>query len=174
MASPPDAPPPPPTEPSSDDYRHFIDSVADYAIFMLDAQGYVRTWNKGAHRIKGYEAREIVGQHFSKFYPAEDVAAGKPEHELRVASEEGRVEDEGWRVRKDGSLFWANVVITALRGPDGSLHGFGKVTRDLSERRAAEEALRRAEQRFHHLVDAVADYSIFMLDPTGHVATWNP
>lgn len=159
---------------SSDDFRQFIDSVADYALFLLDAEGRVLTWNKGAHSIKGYEAHEIIGQHFSTFYTAEDIAAGKPEKEIEIASRDGSVEDEGWRVRKDGSLFWANVVITALRDDDGSLRGFGKVTRDLSERRASEEALRRAEQRFHHLVDAVADYSIFMLDPTGHVATWNP
>jgi PAS domain S-box-containing protein len=159
---------------SSDDYRRFIDGVADYALFLLDPQGIVLSWNTGARRIKGYEAHEIVGQHFSKFYTAEDVAAGKPDKELSAALELGHVEEEGWRVRKDGSLFWANVVVTALFEDDGSLRGFGKVTRDLSERRASEEALRRAEQRFHHLVDAVADYSIFMLDPTGHVATWNP
>jgi PAS domain S-box-containing protein len=159
---------------TSDDYRRFIDSVTDYALCLLDVQGNVLSWNAGARRINGYEPHEIIGQHFSKFYPVEDVAAGKPEKELEAAREAGRAEDEGWRVRKDGSLFWANVVITALRGDDGSLCGFGKVTRDLSERRASEEALRRAEQRFHHLVDAVADYSIFMLDPTGHVATWNP
>jgi PAS domain S-box-containing protein len=159
---------------SSDDYRRFIDGVADYALFLLDPQGIVLSWNTGARRIKGYEAHEIVGQHFSKFYTAEDVAAGKPDKELAAALELGHVEEEGWRVRKDGSLFWANVVVTALFEDDGSLRGFGKVTRDLSERRASEEALRRAEQRFHHLVDAVADYSIFMLDPTGHVATWNP
>lgn len=156
-----------------DDYGRFVDSVADYAISLLDVRGRVLTWNTGAQRIKGYAAHEIVGQHISRFYPEEDVAAGKPGRDLEEAREQGRTEDEGWRVRKDGSLFWANVVITAFRNDDGSLRGFGEVTRDLSERRASEEALHRAEQRFHHLVEAVADYSIFMLDPTGHVATWN-
>jgi PAS domain S-box-containing protein len=159
---------------SSDDYRRFIDSVADYGLFLLDVQGFVLSWNTGARRINGYEAHEIVGQHFSKFYPAEDIAAGRPDKELEAARQQGHVEEEGWRLRKDGSLFWANVVVTALYEDDGTLRGFGNVTRDLSERRATDEALRRAEQRFHHLVDAVADYSIFMLDPTGHVATWNP
>jgi PAS domain S-box-containing protein len=159
---------------SSDDYRRFVESVADYALVLLDAEGNVLSWNTGARRIKGYEAYEIIGQHFSKFYPAEDITAGKPGTVLEIARQSGRVEDEGWRVRRDGSLFWANVVITALRDDDGTVRGFGEVVRDLSERRASEEALRRAEQRFHHLVDAVADYSIFMLDPTGNVATWNP
>jgi PAS domain S-box-containing protein len=159
---------------SPDDYRRFIDSVADYALFLLDPQGRVLSWNAGAQRIKGYEPHEIIGQHFSRFYTAEDIAAGKPDQELEAARALGHVEEEGWRVRKDGSLFWANGVVTALYDDDGTLRGYGEVTRDLSERRASEEALRRAEQRFHHLVDAVADYSIFMLDPTGHVATWNP
>jgi PAS domain S-box-containing protein len=185
MASPKSASPPSGSPPSGDssglsssvsseDYRRFIDSVADYALFLIDVRGNVLSWNAGAQRIKGYAPHEIVGRHFSVFYPAEDIAARKPDRELEAAREAGRVEDEGWRVRKDGSLFWANVVITAIRDEDGKLRGFGKVTRDLSERRASEEALRRAEQRFHQLVDAVSDYSIFMLDPTGHVATWNP
>jgi PAS domain S-box-containing protein len=157
-----------------DDLHLLIDSVTDYAIFLLDPSGRVTSWNAGAQRIKGYEADEIIGEHFSKFYLPEDVAAGKPEHELAVARQVCRIEDEGWRVRKDGSLFWANVVITALWDDEGLLRGYGKVTRDLTQRRASEVELRRAEQRFHQLVDAVADYSIFMLDPTGHVATWNP
>jgi PAS domain S-box-containing protein len=157
-----------------DDLHLLIDSVTDYAIFLLDPSGRVVSWNTGARRIKGYEAGEIIGEHFSKFYLPEDVAAGKPEQELAIARQVCRVEDEGWRVRKDGSLFWANVVITALWDDQGLLRGFGKVTRDLTQRRASEVELRRAEQRFHQLVDAVADYSIFMLDSTGHVATWNP
>ena len=115
-----------------------VESVRDYAIFALDADGYVRTWNAGAQRFKGYQAHEIIGRHFSTFYPPEDIAADKPGWELRVATAEGRVEDQGWRVRKDGTRFWANVVITALRDASGALVGFAKVTRDLTERRAAE------------------------------------
>jgi len=159
---------------SWDDCRLLVESVADYAIFMLDADGYVATWNLGAFRIKGYRAEEIVGQHFSKFFTSEDLDAGKPERELAMAKEHGRFEDEGWRVRKDGSRFWANVVITALHDETGKLRGFAKVTRDLTARRAAEEQLRQAEQRFHHLVDAITDYAVFILDDTGHIATWNP
>jgi PAS domain S-box-containing protein len=120
-------------------YRLLVQSVRDYAIFALDSEGRVASWNEGAQRIKGYSADEIVGRHFSTFYPAEDIAAGKPAWELEVAGREGRFEDEGWRLRKDGSLFWANVVITALRNDAGELVGFAKVTRDLTERRAAQE-----------------------------------
>jgi PAS domain S-box-containing protein len=156
-----------------EDCRLLVESVIDYAIFMLDVEGHVATWNIGAQKIKGYEASEIIGQHFSKFYPVEDIAAGKPSRELELALQMGRVEDEGWRVRKNGSRFWANVIITALRDENGKLRGFGKVTRDMTARRAAEEELRAAEQRFHYLVDAVIDYAIFMLDPAGNVATWN-
>jgi PAS domain S-box-containing protein len=116
-----------------------VESVRDYAIFALDPDGYVLTWNVGAERIKGYAAHEIIGRHFSTFYPPADVAAGKPPWELEVAAREGRLEDEGWRLRKDGSRIWANVVITALRYPDGALAGFAKVTRDLTERVAAQE-----------------------------------
>jgi PAS domain S-box-containing protein len=159
--------------PSTEDARLLIESVSDYAIFMLDTTGHVATWNLGAEQIKGYSANEIIGQHFAKFYLQADIDAGKPANELRVAAEVGRVEDEGWRIRKDGSRFWASVVITALRDSTGALRGFAKVTRDLTQRRAVEEQLRRSEQRFHHLVDAVADYAIFMLEPTGRVATWN-
>ncbi|HEY3497309.1 MAG TPA: ATP-binding protein [Polyangiaceae bacterium] len=125
-----------------DDYRLLVESVVDYAIFMLDAGGRVASWNLGAAKIKGYQASEIIGRHFSTFYPPEDVEARKPEKELEIASEAGRVEDEGWRVRKDGSRFWASVVITALRDERGNLRGFGKVTRDLTERRRAEETER--------------------------------
>jgi PAS domain S-box-containing protein len=120
-------------------FRLLVESVRDYAIFMLDPEGRIVSWNLGAERIKGYRADEIVGEHFSRFYPPEDVAAGKPARGLEVAEREGRVEDEGWRVRKDGSRFWANVVITALRDAGGRLVGFAKVTRDLTERKRAEE-----------------------------------
>lgn len=140
---------------------------------MLDPAGLVSTWNTGAERISGYAAAEIIGQHFSCFYPPDDVAAGKPERALAEAIEHGRIEEEGWRLRKDGTRFWANVVITALRTSSGELRGFGKVTRDVTERRADDEALRQSEQRFHGLVDAVTDYAVFMLDHEGRVATWN-
>lgn len=120
-------------------YRLLIEGVKDYAIFALDPDGYILTWNPGAERLKGYTASEIVGKHFSVFYPADDLEAGKPGRELEVAIATGQVEDEGWRLRKDGSRFWANVLITALRDETGVLIGFAKVTRDLSERRAAEQ-----------------------------------
>jgi PAS domain S-box-containing protein len=158
---------------SEERFRLLVESVRDYAIFMLDPNGHVLTWNPGAERFKGYRAQEIIGQHFSRFYPAEALASGLPAHELDVASKTGVFEDEGWRVRKDGTLFWANVIITAMRDAQGSLMGFAKVTRDLTQRRAHEEELRRSEERFRLLVEGVAEYAIFMLDPNGHVATWN-
>jgi len=123
----------------TDLFRLLVASVRDYAIFLLDPQGHIRSWNAGAQRIKGYTASDIIGKHFSIFYPPTDIRRGKPDYELRVAIEEGRYEEEGWRIRKDGTRFWASVVITALRGPDDTLVGFAKVTRDLSERKQAEE-----------------------------------
>jgi PAS domain S-box-containing protein len=159
---------------SEERFRLLIEGVVDYAIFMLDPTGHVVTWNTGANRIKGYSAEEIIGQHFSKFYPAEALQRGMPEHELRVAAAEGRFEDEGWRLRKDGSRFWANVVLTALHEPGtGELLGFAKVTRDLTQRREHDEALRQSEERFRLLVEGVMEYAIFMLDPNGFVMTWN-
>ncbi|MDB4983363.1 MAG: hypothetical protein JWM82_4115, partial [Myxococcales bacterium] len=123
-------------------FRLLVESVKDYAIFILDPGGHVLTWNLGAERIKGYSADDIIGKHFSIFYPSEDIAAGKTERELEIATRTGRFEEEGWRIRKDGSRFWANVTITALRNRDGSLLGFAKVTRDLTQRREAEEMQR--------------------------------
>jgi PAS domain S-box-containing protein len=158
---------------SEERFRLLVESVQDYAIFMLDVDGRVATWNRGAEKIKGYTANDIIGKHFSTFYPPEDVASGKPAREIEDALRDGRVEDEGFRVRKDGTLFWANVVITTLRDDRGIARGFAKVTRDLTTRRAAEEELRRSEERFRLLVDAVNDYAIYMLDPTGNVSTWN-
>ncbi|MBV8161593.1 MAG: PAS domain-containing protein [Acidimicrobiia bacterium] len=133
---------------SDETFHLLVDQVRDYAIFMLDPDGRVRTWNQGAARFKGYREDEIVGQYFGVFYPEEDRAAGKPERALAEAREEGRFEDEGWRVRKDGTPFWASVVITRLVNPDGSLRGYAKVTRDLTERRmAAEDRLRLEHYR---------------------------
>jgi PAS domain S-box-containing protein len=154
-------------------YGLLVESVQDYAIFALDPDGYILTWNAGARRLKGYTRQEIVGRHFSIFYPPEDIARGKTKWELEIAAREGRFEDEGWRVRKDGTQFWANVVITALRAPNGELVGFAKITRDLTERRDAEDELRQSEERFRLIVQTVKDYAIFMLDPQGNVATWN-
>ncbi len=158
---------------SAETLRLMVGSVVDYAIFALDPEGRVATWNEGARCLKQYEAEEIAGRHFSVFYPLADREAGKPQRLLDEAARNGRVEDEGWRVRKDGSRFWANVVITALRGADGELRGFAKVTRDLTERKLADEALRQSEERFRLMVEGVSDYAIFMLDPEGTVTTWN-
>jgi PAS domain S-box-containing protein len=154
-------------------FRIFVQTVQDYALFMLDTQGYITTWNAGAQAIKGYQAEEIIGRHFSVFYPPEALARELPLHELESAARDGHFEDEGWRVRKDGSHFWANVVLTALRGPDGKLIGYAKVTRDLTERRRHEEHLRMSEARFRALVEGVRDYAIFMLDVDGDIASWN-
>jgi PAS domain S-box-containing protein len=151
-------------------FRLLIESIKDYAIFILDADGHVRTWNPGAERIKGYREREIVGRHFSVFYPAEVNPPQKCATVLQVATREGRFEEEGWRIRKDGSRFWANVTITALRDKSGSLVGFAIVTQDLTARRNAELETRR----FRTLVESVRDYAIITLDATGHVTTWNP
>jgi PAS domain S-box-containing protein len=154
-------------------HRLLVQTVRDYAIFALDPRGHILTWNEGARRLKGYTAGEIVGKHFSTFYTREDLEAGKPKWELEIAVREGKYEEEGWRVRKDGSLFWASVLITTLRDESGNVVGFAKVTRDLTERRAAEEELRISEERFRLLVTNVKDYGIFMLDPDGRVASWN-
>ncbi|OUL79291.1 hybrid sensor histidine kinase/response regulator [Paraburkholderia hospita] len=140
---------------------------------MLDPEGFIKTWNAGAQRFKGYAASEIIGQHFSVFYPESEQIAGRPALALRTALDEGKFEDEGWRVRKDGSQFWASVVIDPLRDDSGKLVGFAKITRDITERKAAQEALRESEQRFSLLVQGVIDYAIYMLSPTGEVTNWN-
>jgi PAS domain S-box-containing protein len=162
-----------PTGVGDDAYRMMVEAVTDYAIFLLDPEGNIQTWNAGAQRIKGYRADEVVGRHFSIFYPPELLDADFPATELRVAQEVGRFENEGFRLRKDGSRFWANVVITALKDDAGRLVGFSKITRDLSESREHEEQLRSSEERFRLLIEAVRDYAIYMLDPDGRVASWN-
>ena len=154
-------------------FRLLVESVRDYAIFMLDPEGRVQSWNAGAEQLKGYAAAEVLGRRLDVFYPPDALARGWPDEELRRARRDGRVEDEGWRVRKDGSRFWASVVITALFDADGVLQGYAKVTRDLTQRRAHEEALRTSEEQLRLLMGAVEDYAIFMLDADGHVLTWN-
>ena len=154
-------------------YRLSMEQTKDYALFLLDTAGRIVTWNAGAERIKGYAPEEIIGRHFSIFYTREALDSGWPAHELKVATNEGRFEDAGWRVRKDGSRFWANVVITALRDDNGKLLGFSKITRDLTDQKLHQEALRQSEERFRLLIEDVVDYAIFMLDPSGIVTSWN-
>src|SRR5688572_17345259 len=161
-------------QPLSDaDYRLIVESVNDYAIFMLDREGRILSWNGGAQRLKGYAADEVIGRSFEIFYPQDQIDAGWPRQELADALRFGRIEDEGWRLRKDGSRFWASVVITALVDAEGRHRGYAKVTRDLSARREHEEQLRRSEERFRLMVESVRDYAIFMLDPRGVIVSWN-
>jgi PAS domain S-box-containing protein len=154
-------------------FELLIDAVTDYAIYMLDPEGRVRSWNRGAERFKGYTANEIIGQHFSLFYTPEDRAIDLPATALRTAAEEGKFEQEGWRVRKDGSRFWTSVVIDPIRDADGTLLGYAKITRDITDKREAARTLRESEQRFRLLVQGVRDYAIYMLDPEGRVTNWN-
>lgn len=148
--------------------------VKDYAIYMIDPNGVVLSWNDGARAFKGYAAEEIIGEHFSRFFTGEDRAEGRPERLLSTARAEGRVEDQAWRLRKDGTRFWADVVITAVHDQGGQIRGFVKVTRDLTERRRADELLSQSEERLRLLIDGVKDYAIFMLDPQGVILSWNP
>ncbi len=151
-----------------------IDAIVDYAIYMIDVDGTVRSWNAGAERLKGYSADEIIGKPFSSFYSPEDRAKGLPQTALRIAAETGRFSSEGWRVRKDGSRFWALVVVDAIRDEQGQVIGFAKVTRDITERQQAHNELLESERRYRRLIEAVVDYAIFQLDPAGNVTTWNP
>jgi len=157
---------------SEERFRLMVEGVQDYAILMLDAEGHIATWNAGAQRFKGYEAEEIIGRHFSAFYPPEDIAGGKPERELRIAAADGRLEDEGWRVRKDGGRFWANVVITALRDADGTLRGYGKITRDLTERRNAELRLDRQREALAD-AQAIAQIGSWSWEPETGNTEWS-
>ncbi|MGO6672684.1 PAS domain S-box protein [Rhizobium leguminosarum] len=154
-------------------FRLLVDAITDYAIYMLSPEGIVTSWNTGAQRFKGYKPPEILGEHFSRFYLEEDRAAGLPARALATAAEHGRFEGEGWRQRKDGSRFWAHVIIDPIRRPSGELIGYAKITRDLTERRAAEQAIRQSEEQFRRLVQGVSDYAIYMLDPGGNVSSWN-
>src|SRR5262245_49055142 len=153
--------------------RVFIDSIRDYELLMLDPGGRIVRSNAGAETIKGYTADELIGSHVSRFYPPEALSANLPERELAEATAHGRFEDEGWRLRKDGSRFWANVVTSAVRDANGVLIGFVRIARDLTQRRHQEEALRHNEERFRSLIEGVKDYAIFMLDIDGNVTTWN-
>jgi len=161
-----------PETPSNYD-RLLIDAITDYAIYMLDPEGRVSNWNTGAQRFKGYKPEEIIGKNFSHFYTPEDQAAGLPQRFLEISARTGSFEGEGWRVRKDGSRFWAHVVIDPIRDETGKLIGFAKITRDLTERRQAEEKLRQTQEQFRLLVQGVTDYAIYMLDPEGRVSNWN-
>jgi PAS domain S-box-containing protein len=160
--------------PTIDDrYRLLVEAVTDYAIFMLDPNGIVSSWNPGAQRIKGYLADEIIGQHFSRFYTDEDRESGLAARALATARKTGKFENEGWRVRKDGTRFWAAVVIDPIWSPSGEIIGYAKVTRDLTERKQAEQMLKLSEQQFRLLVQGVTDYAIYMLDPNGNGSNWN-
>lgn len=155
------------------DFSSLVDQITDYAIFALDVDGRVASWNLGAERLKGYCASEIIGEHLSRFYTPEDQAIAKPARGLRLAWQNGRYEDEGWRVRKDGSLFWARCVITPIIDASGDISGFVKVMHDLTERKLAEENQRRSEERYRRLIEEVHDYAIFALDSQGQIASWN-
>jgi PAS domain S-box-containing protein len=154
-------------------FQLLVDAVTDYAIYMLDPTGIIASWNAGAQRFKGYVESEILGEHFSRFYTDEDKATDLPRRALETAAREGKFEAEGWRVRKDGTHFWAHVVIDPIRDAHGNLIGYAKITRDLSERKKAQDALKESEERFRLLVQGVTDYAIYMLDPTGRVTNWN-
>jgi PAS domain S-box-containing protein len=165
---------PQPLSANAEIFRRLVESVRDYAIFMLTPEGVIASWNNGAQLIKQYTAAEAIGKHFSMFYLPDAVASGWPEEELRRSLRDGRFEDEGWRVRKDGSRFWANVIISPLLDASGTLLGYSKVTRDLTERRRHEEQLREREERLRLIVDGVKDHAMFLLDPSGRIESWNP
>ena len=150
-----------------------VEGISDYAIYLLSPEGIVRTWNAGAQRFKGYSAGEIIGKHFSRFYTPQDREAGLPARALQTALAEGRFEAEGWRMRNDGTRFWASVVIDPIRDGEGNLVGFAKITRDIDDRRKAQAALRASEERFRILVQGVTDYAIYMLSPSGEITNWN-
>ncbi|MGU3492686.1 PAS domain-containing protein [Xanthobacteraceae bacterium A53D] len=154
--------------------RILIDAITDCAIYMLNVDGLVVSWNPGARRLKGYEAMEIIGESFSRFYTPDDLATDLPQRALRAAERDGRFAAEGWRVRKDGSRFWASVVIQPIYSPSGPLVGYAKITRDITSQHEAREALWQSEERFRLLVQGITDYAVYMLDRAGNIVTWNP
>jgi len=158
---------------SEERYRLMVEAIRDYSIYMLDPDGYVVTWNDGGTFIHGYIESEILGKHFSVFYPSADLLEDKPKKKLQIARDSGSYREEGWRVKKDGSLFWASVVLTALFNDRNQLVGYSKVTRDLTQRLKDEEFLRQSEARYRSLVEQVGDYGIFMLDTKGRIVSWN-
>ncbi|MDB5838651.1 MAG: hybrid sensor histidine kinase/response regulator [Herminiimonas sp.] len=164
---------PPQNQGTEQRFQLLVAGITDYAIYMLSPEGIVTSWNAGAQRFKGYTADEIIGEHFSRFYTEEDRQTGLPARALKIALEEGKFEAEGWRVRKDGAQFWTSVVIDPIYDANGQHIGFAKVTRDVTERKIAQEALRQSEQRFRMLVHGVTDYAIYMLSPSGEVTNWN-
>jgi PAS domain S-box-containing protein len=158
---------------SEERYRLMVEAIRDYSIFMLDPDGHVVTWNEGGTFIHGYAESEILGKHFSVFYPSADLLEEKPRKKLQIARDSGSYREEGWRVKKDGSVFWASVVLTALFNDRNALIGYSKVTRDLTERLKDQEVLRQSEARYRSLVEQVGDYGIFMLDTKGRIISWN-
>lgn len=154
-------------------FRLLVESVTDYGIFLMDPEGHIQSWNPGAERIKGYSAQEIIGRHFSIFYTQPDLQRNHPAEVLKLAVKNGKYQEEGWRLRKNGTRFWANIVITPLKGPGGQLLGFAKVTRDLTEKKEYEERLRESEERARKMFEGVKDYAMIMLDPKGHIVSWN-
>jgi len=154
-------------------FRLLVEGIAGHALYMLDPSGIIASWNTGARNLHGYEAHEIVGQHFSRFYTKEERTAGSPWRTLEIAAREGRYECEGWRLRKDGSRFWASVAVDAIRDENGALTGFAKITGDITERKTAQEALRESERQLRLLVESITDYALIMLDPNGNVTGWN-
>lgn len=161
------------TDAAEEKFSLLVESVRDYGIFLIDPQGHILSWNSGAERIKGYTADDVIGKHFSIFYSDADIQRNHPKHELELAIKNGKYEEEGWRIRKNGTKFWANVVITPLKDKTGTHVGFAKVTRDLSERRESEERLRKSEERLRKMFEGIKDYAMIMLDPEGHVTSWN-
>ncbi len=165
--------PDPSSPPPAETFQLLVDAVTDYALYMLDAEGRIVTWNSGAARFKGYAAHEIVGAHFSRFFSAEDQAAGLPDRALATAAREGRFEAEGWRIRKDGTRFWAHAILDAIRDEQGALLGFAKITRDVTEKRRLEQATYESALQLRMLVQGVRDYAIYMLDTGGRITSWN-
>lgn len=154
-------------------FQQLVEAVDDYAIFALDSKGLIMTWNSGGKKLKGYNADEVIGTHFSRFYLPYDIERKHPQYELEVASNVGKYEEEGWRIRKDGTTFWASVVITALKNLQGAVTGFAKVTRDLTAKKIAQDKLRESEERFRLMIEGVKDYALIMLDTEGYITIWN-